>query len=178
MKRLLAVVFGLGMLCTGAQAAGVGVFGSYWNPDAGDGVFGAGARLRGGVGPFYLGVRGTYYEDISKALSQPVVDLQAIPVDATVGLQWAPIDELELYGGGGATYYFLDTSEGQIDDEVGWLLEAGAELTIATHIGVFGEAVWRDVQGTVEGDRIGDINHHRADINLDGFTVNVGLVFR
>jgi hypothetical protein len=177
-KRTLAALFGIGLLCMGAQAGGLGVFGSYWNPDEGDSVWGAGALLRGGVGPFYLGVRGTYYEDISEALKQPVVDLQAIPVDASVGLQWAPIDDLELYGGGGATYYFLDTRDGKVDDEVGLLLEAGVELTITSHIGVFGQAVWRDVRGTVEDDRIGDINRHRADINLDGVTVNVGLVFR
>jgi hypothetical protein len=178
MRKMLAVLCGLGLVCSGAQAGGLGVFGSYWNPDEGDSVWGAGARLRGGIGPFCLGVRGTYFEDISNVPGGPEVDLQAIPVDATIGLQWTPIDELQLYGGGGATYYFLDVDNGKVDDEVGWLLEAGAELTITSHLGVFGEAVWRNVEGTVENDHLDDINRHRADINLDGFTVNMGLVFR
>jgi hypothetical protein len=85
------------------------------------------------------------------------------------------IDELQLYAGGGATYYFLDADHGSIDDEVGWFLEAGAELAITSYMGVFGEAVWRSVEGTVDDD---DIDTDRVDIDLDGLAVNIGLIFR
>jgi hypothetical protein len=88
MRRLAIAVMGLGLLCTGAQAGGLGVFGSYWNPSDGDETFGAGAKLRAGAGPFYFGVRGTYYDDISEDVGDDDDDLQVIPVDVSAGLQF------------------------------------------------------------------------------------------
>jgi opacity protein-like surface antigen len=164
-----------GLLCTGAQAGGLGVFGSYWNPSDGDETFGAGAKLRIGVEPFYFGVRGTYYDDITEDVGADDDDLQVIPVDVGAGLQFNIMDELQIYGGGGVTYFFLDADNGSIDDEVGWFLEAGVELGITSYMAVFGEAVWRSVEGTVDDD---DIDTDRVDIDLDGLAFNVGLLFR
>jgi hypothetical protein len=98
-----------------------------------------------------------------------------IPVDAGVGLKFDLSDMLEIYGGGGATYYFLDSDLGDIDDEVGWYLEGGVELGIAEGFGVFAEVLWRQVEGTVEDD---DVTLDDIDIDLEGVAVNVGVVLR
>lgn len=176
MKRMLTVLAGLLLIGASAQAGGLGVFGSYWDPDEGDDTWGVGARWRGGIDTFYFGLRGTYYDDVEDVL--PVVDFEVIPVDASVGVQTDVNDEVQLYAGAGVTYYFLDADNADLDDEVGWFLEAGAELRVGPRMAIFGEVLWRSVEGTVEGDDLGEIDTNKVDIDLDGITVNVGLVFR
>lgn len=171
MKKLMAVLLGVGLLSSSALAGSYGVFGSYWDPKDGDGVWGAGANMRGGTGLFYIGLRGTYYQDIPESVGGEGVELRAIPVDVSIGIQLSPISVLDVYGGAGMTYYFLDSDRGSVDNEFGWLLEAGAEIKLSPRFGIFAEGVWRDVNGAVEGN-------HSGDIDLNGFTVNVGLVFR
>lgn len=99
-------------------------------------------------------------------------------MDASIGMQLAPVNKLEVYGGAGITYYFLDIDNGNVANEVGWLLEAGAEFKLAPRVGIFAEAIWRDVNGTVDNNRLSDIERNHVAIDLNGFTVNVGLVFR
>jgi hypothetical protein len=174
MKMWMVWIIIAGLACANVQAAELGIFGSYWTPKDGDETFGAGAKVKGGLGPFYLSLRGTYFNDITEDVGDDV-ELRVIPLDAGVGLQLDLIDVIEIYGGVGATYYFMDIDGASIDDEIGWYLEAGVELTITKHASVFGEAVWRHVEGTIK-DR--DIDRSRVDVNLEGLGFNVGIVFR
>jgi hypothetical protein len=175
MKKMITVfvLSGLGLLSAGAlQAEGLGVFGSLWDPSDGDETFGAGVRARGGDGPIYFEVRGTYFEDITDDRGLISNDLQVIPVDLGLGLQMLPNESIEIYAGGGATYYFMDSEYGNVDDEVGYYLQVGTELGVSEGLGLFAEAVWRHVEGSVEdGGQLEDSN-----IDLKGMAVNFGLV--
>jgi len=180
MKKLVAVlsILGFGIFgASGAVADGVNVFGSYWDPSDGDETLGAGISLRGGTEPLYLQLRGTFYDDITEDTALFENDLQVIPADVGIGVQIEANDRVELYGGGGVSYYFLDSENGSIDDEVGWYLEAGTELGVSEDIGVFVEGVWRTVEGTVDDDA-DDVDFDDVTIDLDGVSVNLGVVFR
>lgn len=173
MRKLAIAVLGLALSSATAQAEGLGLFGSIWTPDVGDKTLGVGLKLREGPGHFYLGGRATYYNRVEDAIG--TTDLRVIPVDVTVGLQAEPLEEVNIYGGGGVSYFFLDAYDGSEEDEVGWLLEAGAELTITKHLSVFAEILWREIEGTHDD---GDIDLDRVDIDLDGPVINLGIVLR
>jgi len=85
------------------------------------------------------------------------------------------------YIGGGASYIFLDTTEGQIDDEVGWYAVAGGDFGhLSSGLSFNAEAIYRSVDATVQE------NHHglpsdvtdKAHIDLSGLGANVGVVWR
>lgn len=43
---------------------------------------------------------------------------------------------------------------------------------------MFGEVLWRSVEGTVEGDDVEELDTDHVNLDLDGVAVNIGLVFR
>ena len=94
MKRRLLVALIVGLATSMAQAQGLAVFGSYWEPEDGDETFGAGAKLKGGAELFFLELRGTYYEDITEDVGPADIELQVIPVDLGLGID-IPIHPLE-----------------------------------------------------------------------------------
>ncbi|MDD5706841.1 MAG: outer membrane beta-barrel protein [Kiritimatiellae bacterium] len=166
--------------CLGGMAladSGIGVFGSYWSPDDADESYGAGAKLKLGADPIYFAVRGSYFDDLIDDDADDL-DLEAIPVDAGLELGGDLSDIIAIYAGGGATYTFLNVDGGgDVDDEVGWYAEAGLEIKLTDHLCIFGEAIWRDVEGTVENDDLDEITSD-VDLDLSGFGVNVGLLLR
>jgi hypothetical protein len=176
MKKMIIVfvLSGLVFLSAGAlHAEGLGIFGSLWDPSDGDETFGAGVRARGGAGLIYFEVRGTYFQDITDDQGLISNDLQVVPVDLGLGLQMRPNESIEIYGGGGGTYYFMDSEYGNVDDEVGYYLQAGVELGVSEGVGLFAEAVWRHVEGSVDnGSQLED-----SKIDLKGMAINIGLVF-
>lgn len=174
-KKLITLIIGLGFISTASvYAEGIGVFGSYWDPADGDQTLGVGVRARGGAGPVYFEVRGTFFEDITEDNAFFHNNLQVIPIDVGIGLQLQVTDLLEIYGGGGVTYYFVDSDYGKVDNEVGYYLQAGTELAVNEGFGVFAEAVWRRVEAS-----LGNENQvEDSKVDLKGMSVNLGLVFR
>lgn len=157
--------------------SGLGLFGAYWDTDEGDDAFGGGAKLKLGMEPFYFVARGTYFEDVLDDDTPANEELEAIPVDAGLELDWEIMDNVIVYLGGGGTYFFLDMDRADIDDEWGWYGEVGFEVRLSDHVSLFAEGLWREVEGTAEDDDLDDLTSD-VDIDLSGFGANVGLLFR
>jgi hypothetical protein len=171
---IIAVISGIGFLSSPFLVAeGLSVFGSYWSPSSGEESLGAGLSLRGGDGLVYFEVRGTYFEDIKEDTPLYKNKLQLVPVDVGIGFQLDVTEMLGIYGGGGFTYYFLDSDTADVDNEVGYYLQAGAELTVNEGFGVFSEVIWREVEASLKND----INLEDSKFDLAGISVNVGVVF-
>ena len=178
MKTLIATMMTLAMIAGAGLASDLSLYGSHWDTDELDDVWGGGARLRLGSGaPLWLELRGTYFEDLTEDTPLFDVDLEAIPVDLGLALNILPTDKGTLYLAGGGTYFFLDSNVGDVDDEVGWYAGVGGEIALSAHVSLFAEFLYRDVEGTVEDDDPEDIED-RVDIDLEGNVVNVGLVLR
>ncbi len=83
---------------------------------------------------------------------------------------------MELYFGGGLSYFALDHDTASIDGEwgayglVGWSF--GGE-----HVRGFIEGMYRYTEGTIEYDHgfHGEVNR---DVDYDGFAANIGIMYR
>jgi hypothetical protein len=167
-----------GLCAAGWADSGVGVFGSYFDPEDLDGGFGAGVKARAGQEPVHLQVRGTWYEDLADDAGLFDVDLQTIPVDAGLALTFDLQPQLVLTGGGGVSWFFLDIDDGDVDDELGWYAEVGLEAQISEGVWLFGQVLWRGVEASADNDDLDLIDADGVDLDLDGVGVNVGLIFR
>ncbi len=173
---LFLCVMGIGGMAM--ADSGLGIFGAYWDTDDADDAFGAGAKLKLGTDPAYFVARGTYYDDLIDDKGFGDLDLEAIPVD--VGLEFGGelSDSISLYVGGGVSYYFLKLDGvGDVDDEIGWYASAGLDIRLSERVSLFGEALWRGIEGTVEDDDLDEITGD-VDLDLSGFCFHVGLLFR
>lgn len=180
-KTILCVAAALTILAApAAKATDFGVFGSYWSTEDADNALGGGAKLRLGR---FVELRGTYFSDVTADTDPERFDFEvsAIPIEAGLRFDFAENEAFSPYVGGGASYYLLDTSEGDIDDEVGWYAVVGAEFARQpSGLGLMAEAIYRGVEATVTEDSDGfpDHLHDDVNLNLDGFGVNAGLVWR
>lgn len=173
MKRVLIVL--IGVFLAGAAVAdnnGWGFFGSYWDPSDGDSTFGPGTRLTIEMFPqAMLDIRLSYFNDL---LDDDAGDLEAIPLDVGLTVDFLSSDNLWLYGGVGVDSYFLDGYGA--DDEIGFHALGGVDITIkdsgnnygAVQAGLFAEVMYRDV----------DINTSIGDLDLSGVDANAGLMIR
>jgi opacity protein-like surface antigen len=180
-KTILCAAAALTILAApAAKATDFGVFGSYWGTEDADEALGVGAKI--GLGRFFE-LRGTYFSDVTADTDPERFDFEvsAIPLEAGLRFGFADNEAFSPYVGGGASYYLLDTSEGDIDDEVGWYAVLGAEFARQpSGLGFMAEAIYRGVEATVTEDDDGFPDDIRDDVslNLDGFGVNAGLVWR
>ncbi|MES1240108.1 MAG: outer membrane beta-barrel protein [Acidobacteriota bacterium] len=163
-----------------AKATDFSVFGSYWDTQDADNALGGGAKLRLGR---WVELRGTYFSDVTADTSPERFDFEvsAIPIEAGLRFDLGGTEAFTPYIGGGASYFMLDTSEGDIDDEVGWYAVVGAEFgRQPSGLGFMAEAIYRGVEATVTEDSDGfpDDVHDDVNLNLDGLGVNAGLVWR
>ncbi|MDF3128133.1 hypothetical protein P0Y35_02870 [Kiritimatiellaeota bacterium B1221] len=173
-QTFITCVFGLSLLITPKVVAdGLSVFGSYWNPSSGEDTTGIGLAVKGGSDVFYYELRGTFLEDVKEDVPLYQNEVQLVPLDFGIGLQADITQNLLVYGGGGFSYYFLDSDTADVDDEVGYYLQAGTELRLNERLALFGEAVWRDVEANLEND----INLEDRNFDLKGMSVNLGLVY-
>lgn len=180
-KTILCAAAALTMLAApAAKATDFGVFGSYWATEDVDEALGAGAKLRLGR---FVELRGTYFSDVTADTDPERFDFEvsAIPLEAGLRFDFAEGEAFSPYVGGGASYVMLDTTEGDIDDEVGWYAVLGAEFARQpSGLGFMAEAIYRGIEATVTEDEDGfpdDVNED-VILNLDGFGVNAGLVWR
>ncbi len=200
-KRSLAIcIFALLALVVTAPAfaGGFYAFGSYWNMDDLDEAAGGGVKLSVPLGTVVnLDFRGTYYEQIDDEdfFGQLIDDdespflenaVDVIPVDVGLSFNLSPRGSFTPTLGAGASYFLLDSDRGEIDDEVGWYANAGLEFASQGSLGFFAEALYRSATGTVETspedfqdiDDIEGIDFDDVAIDLDGFGVNAGIVWR
>ena len=179
-KTILCFAAALTILAVpAAKATDFGVFGSYWSTEDADNALGGGAKLRLGR---FVELRGTYFSDVTADTDPERFDFEvsAIPIEAGLRFDFAENEAFSPYVGGGASYYLLDTSEGDIDDELGWYAVVGAEFARQpSGLGFMAEAIYRGVEATVTEDSDGfpDHVHDDVNLNLDGFGVNAGLVW-
>lgn len=186
------------IVTTPAFAGGFYLFGSYWDVSDLESSVGGGAKVAIPLGATVnLDLRGTYYEQIEEErFFDELIDDERSPfienaIDVTpvdVGLSWnlAPRGGITPVIGGGVSYFLLDTDRGAVDDEVGWYASAGLDFASRGSFGFFAEAVYRTATGTVESspedfegvDDIEGIDFRDVDIDLDGFGVNAGVVWR
>ena len=193
LTAVAVVAFGTGP----AWASDFALFGSYLDTEDLDQSVGGGVRAGFG-NRFQLDLRATYFPDLTEDFESFVDDpgtdpgrfqndVEAIPVDVGLKLNFNPDEGWNPYVGGGATYWFLDTERGEIDDEAGFYLAGGIELARATGgVGFFGEVIYRDVEATVnrDPDAFDDLDDvefdaiRRRDLDVGGIGVNAGLIWR
>ncbi|HSN85712.1 MAG TPA: hypothetical protein VL025_03090 [Thermoanaerobaculia bacterium] len=168
----------LGAVAGPATAGEIGVFGSYWETSDADEAIGFGTKLRFGV----VELRGTYFQDATADLADGSnLEVRAIPLEVGVAFKFAQDAVVSPYLGGGGGYYLLDTSEFDVDDEVGWYAVAGADFGRQSSGMAFNvEAIYRSMEATVREDADGlpgDLDEE-VDLDLGGVGLNAGVVFR
>jgi len=188
-KKSVGLVLGavtlaaMGLMARPANASGFTIGGAYWDTkDLDEGVGGT-AKLTLGR---YFELRGSYFSDLTSDTSPERFDfeLKAIPVEAGVAWHFADDAPFSPYVGGGAGYYFLDTTEGEIDDEVGWYAVVGADFgKMSSGLSFNVEAIYRGMEATVRENRddtipdSGDIDED-VDLDISGLGVNAGITWR
>ncbi|HWN43300.1 MAG TPA: hypothetical protein VNW71_13825 [Thermoanaerobaculia bacterium] len=177
---LFFAVAALAILAGPASATDIGLFGAYWNTQDADEALGAGAKFRLGR---FVELRGTYFSDVTADTEPERFDFEvsAIPIEAGLRFDFAEGSAFNPYVGGGAGYYMLDTTEGDIDDEVGYYAVLGSEFGARdSGISFMAEAIYRNMEATVTEDEDGFPDDIRDDvaIRLDGLGLNAGIVWR
>jgi opacity protein-like surface antigen len=96
-------------------------------------------------------------------------DLDVIPIEVSAVARYEVLDGTRAYVGMGVGYYFIDSDEIEIDDEVGLSAMLGCDQRIVDKLSVFAEVryLW------LEPDL--DIRGLDADVDLSGVGANVGL---
>lgn len=182
MRSKTLFLFALAALVAGAPAlAGdLGFFGSYWDTDQIGETAGGGVRWAIGDAALRLELRGSYFPDLTEDFSELVDDgsgeleVEAIVPEAGVAYNFAPGASTQFYLGGGLSYYLLDATDVELDDEVGYYGVAGLRLGgQGDGAAFFAEVMYRSVEGTVEDeDLIDDV-----DVDLSGPAANIGVLF-
>lgn len=195
MRKILlaAVALTLILPATSAMATSFALYGSYWNSSELDDAAGAGVKFSFPVADrFAIDLRGTFYLPFDKdALADEIDDigddkvdrevfgeLEVLPIDAGFSIPLTQGGSIKPSVGAGATYYWMDTEGGAVDDEYGWYGSFALEFAAESSFGFFTEALYRAASGTVD-DTDDDIDLvDEVEFDLDGFAVNAGVVWR
>jgi hypothetical protein len=181
-KAILCGVAALALCALPVRASDFAVTGSYWDTKDADQALGVGGRLRFGI----VDLRATYFSDVTADTDPESRDFEisAIPLEAGLAFKFAQTDTFQPYVGGGVGYYLLDTSRGDIDDELGYYAVLGADFARSgSGLGFTVEAIYRNMEATVRnlGDPTDPNDNtdvsNKADIELAGLGVNAGLVW-
>ena len=185
MKKVVAIM-ALVACSTVARAGGLGIYGANWSPNDADAGYGAGAKLQFGD-TVAIELRGSYFQDLSDDVDSVGldVDLEVIPLEVGLVIKIPTGGAITPYIGGGGGYYKMEVEAenilGQkqtidIDDEIGWYAVGGLEIAISDGVALFGEAQYRQVEATAQGDDVDEIEED-VDIDLTGIGFNAGLLF-
>lgn len=180
MKKLLIALLCLSLFPVAAVADnGWGLFGSYWSPSDGDAAFGPGVRFVYETIPgVQFDLRLSYFDNV---MDDDVPDLEVVPLEAGLSLMAPVADRLNLYGGLGVGYYFMDIDtedDPDVDDEIGFFVNGGLAYDVVkddaeyggSRACLFAEAMYRSVK-TDGPDGL-------WDADLDGLVLNAGLTVR
>ena len=183
MKKVLTlaiVVLGLVVAAGTASATDLGLHGAYWNTDQAERTFGFGAKLRFS----FIEFRGTYFDDVTADVDPEEADfeIKAYPLEGGIVLQFLKNSTVRPYVGGGVGYYLLDTTLGDIDDEIGYYLVGGLDIGAPSSRVAFSfEGSYRNIAGSVRGELFDpdfDIDEDEIELDLSGIGANAGVEFR
>lgn len=181
MKKFLIIAiafFGLGFGAVAANATDLGLHGAYWKTDQADRTFGFGAKLRFS----FVELRGTYFDDVTADVEPESADfeIKAYPLEAGIFIQFLKNSMVRPYIGGGGGYYILDTTVGDVDDEIGYYLVGGADIgSPSARVAFSIEAIYRNIEGTVRGTFFQDLDlDEDVPLDLSGIGANAGVVLR
>lgn len=193
MKKTLLSLAILTMLAPAAFADGAfHLHGAYWNTDEADDTFGAGITYNAPLGQVLgLELRASYFEEVKNEPFEELFDgenpfdsgLEILPLEAGLRFELGQGGVFRPYLSGGASYYLLDSEFGDVDDEFGFYAAFGG--IIGDHQGAhfFFEAIYRQVEGSVEVDPndlddIDDIDFEDSfDVDLSGLGANAGVAW-
>ena len=171
-KRLAMVVATLVLFSVPAHAGSFGAYGSYWSSDDAANSWGAGARVGFNFAKWLeLEFHGAYYPDFGTQVFSEDIKVRAIPVDGGLKFNFLPTKTVNPYAGLGVTYYFLDTDQGDIDNETGLYGELGLDFG-NEKTRFFVEAVWRKLDTSISVNSLND------DVNFDGIDWHAGVTWR
>jgi len=182
--RILCLFWiGIAVMTTPASASGFALFGSYWSPhDTADGSFGGGLMFSGSLGKVCaLDVRGSYFDRVTETSGNIDPDVQIIPLEAGLRINFLGDQPVNPFIGGGVGYYFFDTDFGELGDEPGYYLVAGIEAGKAKGVSLLLEAIYRKVDGTIEVEPASFLPilvDETTHVDFSGFGANVGLSWR
>ena len=167
-KKAALCVAAMFLFAVPSWAGSFGVYGSYWDSNDGGSSWGGGVRV--GFDFFKwmeLEFHGTYFPDFGADILGSNVDITATPVDGGLRFNFLPDKAVNVYAGAGASYYFMDASDGSMDNSTGWYGEAGLEFGKKSRF--FVEAMWREMDTTLS------FNSFDADADFNGVTGQVGF---
>ena len=184
------LVFGLAVLAAPAAAVSAdwSIFGSLMDSDDLAEAFGGGIRVSFPVKEnVSIDVQVSYYEDFKNRFEDNTgdrlsVELSTIPLD--FGFTWTKNGSNGFQIGGGFTYGYMDINDlnieavsvpitGNANDQFGGYLKFGYQA----EGGFFGEIFYRILEVDVKSVTLGGVPADNIDIQLDGFTINLGWRF-
>ena len=149
-------------------AGSFGVYGSYWDSSDAGSSWGGGVRVGFDFLKFMqLEFHGTYFPSFGTDVLGSNVDVTATPVDGGIRFDFLPDKKINVYAGAGASYYFMDSKDGSMDNTTGWYGEAGLEFGKTSRF--FAEVMWRKMDTTLT------IGSFDADAQFDGISAQAGL---
>ncbi|HEX6791515.1 MAG TPA: hypothetical protein VF247_09415 [Candidatus Krumholzibacteria bacterium] len=167
MKRfcIAALVALAGITAITPSAHAIGVMASWWNIDeANQDGFGFGLRQKTQIVPLIsIDTRASWIK-FSDA------DLQVFPIEVTGMVRLGM-----LYAGLGGGYYIFDADQGDLDNNFGWYLVGGIDISVSK-FGVFGEVKWTQLSADYK-----DVDPNLSDVptslEADGIGFNLGVMF-
>lgn len=188
-KLFILCILACGFAAGSAQAIGLSAMGTYWNTKDADSAYGYGGRIISTSDEAgYLELRVSRFDDISEQEEGNDVALEVIPLELGFTMNISQESGVSIYIGVGGGYYMLDSTleladgtevESDVDDEWGWYALTGLEIELTERIVLFGEAIYRQVEGTVKEDDP-NFDNITDDVSLDlsGVGANAGLIFK
>ena len=175
-KHILIAAVALGLAALPAAATELGIGGAFWQTEDADQALGFSSKL--GFGLFEM--RGSYFSDVTADTEPESRDFEISDIPLEAGLKWdfAEGQRVNPYIGGGLGYHLLDTSRGDVNDEVGWYAVGGVDIGTRAGFSINVEGIYRGIEATVDNaDNDTDVRDE-VDLDLDGFGINAGLVWK
>jgi uncharacterized spore protein YtfJ len=161
------VVFGG---CAHGSGLEVGAFGSSIDSDDLGTGYGGGAKVE--LNPIDLisvDVRASWIRFSD-------VDIDMIPLEAAALLNFSSLGErIVAYVGAGGGYYLFDCDAEDLDDSIGFFPLVGMEVGFH-RVCVLAEVRWLFLEADVDSAK--DELRNLKDADIDGFGINLGLLFR
>jgi len=186
MSRFICFILPLFLVIPPAFSGGVGVFASHMDTSDLDNSVGIGGRLLVDLSQqMQLDLSVAYHDNLDDSIAGQDLELELVPVELG-GLLKIQVSDTRVfpYIGAGAGYYRLDlddgnpltdNDEGSLDDEFGWYGVLGLDFRFSESFGFFFEGRYRQIEGTLEGNRFERFDEGDLDLDLGGITINTGL---